>query len=90
MRGGMPQWTPFREVVGGVIAETRCQFQVVRAFGEMVEISGSAASTTPYYLDNLDSRSYAGLECICKVLLWLQKNMPVTAEWVLAEVRARG
>ena len=93
-----------------------------------------------YYLDNLDSRSYAGLHCICKVhshlipareydnfdetvarasekvldqplarmllslssidrpnarmpigqaiLLWLQKNMPMTAERVLAEIRA--
>ena len=94
-----------------------------------------------YHLDNLDSRTYAGLECICKlhnhlipardydkfdnavarasekvleqplarmllsmsaadrpntrmplgqvILLWLQRNMPMTAERVLAEVRAR-
>jgi hypothetical protein len=35
---GMPQWVPFREIVGGVIAETRCQFPVVRAYGEMVDI----------------------------------------------------
>ena len=94
-----------------------------------------------YYLDNLDSRTYVDLQCICKVhnhlipardyerfdesvahatehvleqplvrmllsmsavdrpstrmplgqviLLWLQKNMPMTAERVLAEVRTR-
>jgi hypothetical protein len=94
-----------------------------------------------YYLDNLDSASYAALDCISKahshlipardcekfdedvsrasenvleqplarmllsmyavdrtatkmpagqaILLWLQKNMPVTAERVLAEMRAR-
>ena len=163
MRDGMPQWTPFREVVGGVIAETRCQFPVVRAYGEMVDILWQRGDRDAairleefwnelgrlqtfslfcaYYLDNLDSRSYAGLECICKVhnhliptreydafdeavaqasekvleqplarmllsisaaeqpatkmplgqamLLWLQKNMPVTADRVLAEVRAR-
>jgi hypothetical protein len=94
-----------------------------------------------YYLDNLDSRAYADLNCICKVhshlipardwqrfdervtraseevleqplarmllamatvdrpatkmplgqaiLLWLQKNMPVTAERVLSQVRSQ-
>lgn len=94
-----------------------------------------------YYLDNLDSRTYADLECICKVhnhlipardyerfdssvaqasekvleqplarmllslsaadrpsakmplgqaiLLWLKRNMPMTAERVLSEVRTR-
>src|SRR6185436_10259989 len=38
MRDGMPQWTPFHEVVGGTIAETRLHFPVVRAYGEMVDI----------------------------------------------------
>ena len=162
-RDGAPQWTPFREVVGGVIAETRLHFPVVRAYGEMVDILWQRGERDAairleefwnelaklqtfslfcaYYLDNLDARSYAGLECICKVhshlipareydsfddtvsrasekvldqplarmllsmsavdrpsarmpigqaiLLWLQKNMPMTAERVLAEVRAR-
>jgi hypothetical protein len=161
---GMPQWVPFREIIGGAIAESRCQFPVVRAYGEMVDILwqdnqrdaairleefwnelGKLQSFSlfcAYYLDNLDARSYSGLDCICKVhshlipareyqrfdesvsqasekvleptlarmlfsmsamdrpsaqmplgqatLLWLQKHMPVTAEKVLAEVRAAG
>jgi len=163
MRDGIPQWTPFREVIGDAIAEARLGFPVVRAYGEMVDIlwqrnERDAAIRLEefwnelaklqtfslfcaYYLDNLDSRSYAGLECICKVhshlipareyerfdetvarasekvleqplarmllsmsavdrpnarmplgqaiLLWLQRNMPMTAERVLAEMRAR-
>jgi len=163
MREGMPHWTRFHEIVGGVIAETRCQFPVVRAYGEMVDVLWQRGERDAairleefwnslaklqtfslfcaYFLDNLDSRSYAGLDCICKVhnhlipareyerfdelvaraservleqplahmlvsmaaidrpnagmplgqaiLLWLQKNMPMTAERVLAEVRIR-
>lgn len=163
MHYGMPQWTPFREVIGDAIAEARLRFPVVRAYGEMVDILWQRSERDAairleefwnelaklqtfslfcaYYLDNLDSRNYAGLDCICKVhshlipareygsfddtvagasekvleqplarmllsmsamdrpnarmplgqaiLLWLQKNMPMTAERVLAEVRAR-
>ena len=38
MLGGEPQWTPFHQVVGGLIARTRLQFPAVRAYGEMVDI----------------------------------------------------
>jgi hypothetical protein len=161
---GTPQWVPFREIVGGAIADARCQFPVVRAYGEMVDIlwqrgeRGAAIRLEEfwnelgklqtfslfcaYYLDNLDGDAYAGLDCICKVhnhlipareydkfddrvarasekvleptlarmllsmaainrpqaqmplgqamLFWLQKHMPMTAQKVLAEVRAAG
>lgn len=164
MKDGMPQWTPYHEAVGGLIAEVRLQYPVVRAYGEMVDILWQRGDRDAairleefwnelgklqtfslfcaYYLDNLDVKAYGGpLECVCKVhthlipapdyrrfddavakaseqvmdqplarmllsmssmqrpmtqmplgqavLLWLQKNMPITAEKVLAEVRAR-
>lgn len=163
LKDGQPQWTPFREAVGGAIAEVRLRFPVVRAYGEMVDILWQRGDRDAavqleefwnqlaglqtfsllcaYYLDNLDSTTYEGLHSICKVhshfipagdcerldesvsrasekvleqplahmllamsaadrpaarmppgqaiLLWLQKNMPATAERVLAEVRAR-
>jgi hypothetical protein len=164
MKHGMPQWTPYHELVGGLIAEVRLQYPVVRAYGEMVDILWQRGDQDAairleefwnelgklqtfslfcaYYLDNLDAKAYGGpLECVCKVhthlipapdyrrfddavaraseqvldqplarmllsmssmqrpstqmplgqvvLLWLQKNMPITAEKVLAEVRAR-
>jgi hypothetical protein len=38
MREGMPQWREFREAVGGVLAEMRCQHPAVRAYGEMVDV----------------------------------------------------
>jgi hypothetical protein len=38
MVNGMPAWTSFREVIGGLIAEMRLQFPTVRAYGEMVDI----------------------------------------------------
>jgi len=38
MRGGLPDWAAFHELVGGVIAETRLQYPTVRAYGEMVDI----------------------------------------------------
>src|SRR6185503_2378740 len=38
MRDGVPQWTPFHEVIGGAIAELRLRFPAVRAYGEMVDI----------------------------------------------------
>ena len=164
MRAGMPDWSSFHAVVGGVIAELRLQYPSVRAYGEMVDIlwqndERDAALRLEefwnelgklqtfslfcaYFMDNLDAGAYGGpLECVCKVhthlipardyarfneavteasrkvlddplshmmislaasrrpstemplgqavLLWLQRNMPRTAEKVLAEVRAR-
>jgi MEDS: MEthanogen/methylotroph, DcmR Sensory domain len=38
MVDGMPEWTAFREVVGGLIARVRLQYPTVRAYGEMVDI----------------------------------------------------
>ena len=38
MAGGMPQWKPFHEAIGGLIAQVRLQFPTVRAYGEMVDI----------------------------------------------------
>lgn len=38
MVDGMPQWNPFREVIGGLIAQVRLQYPAVRAYGEMVDI----------------------------------------------------
>ena len=38
MTGGMPQWRPFQEIVGGAIAELRLQYPAVRAYGEMVDV----------------------------------------------------
>jgi len=38
MRGGLPDWAAFHEVIGGVIAEARLQYPTVRAYGEMVDI----------------------------------------------------
>jgi hypothetical protein len=38
MVNGMPDWRRFRETVGGLIAELRLQYPVVRAYGEMVNV----------------------------------------------------
>jgi hypothetical protein len=38
MSGGQPQWKPFHEVVGGLIAELRLHGSGVRAYGEMVDV----------------------------------------------------
>lgn len=38
MVGGMPEWTAFHRVIGGVIAELRLQYPAVRAYGEMVDV----------------------------------------------------
>ena len=38
MANGMPQWKPFHEVVGGLIAELRLRYPTVRAYGEMVDV----------------------------------------------------
>lgn len=163
LKDGQPQWTPFHQVIGRAIAESRLRYPVVRTYGEMVDILWQRGARDAairleefwnelaklqtfslfcaYYLDNLDSSTYTDLECICKVhnhviptrdyerfdeavarasetvleqplarmllsisavdrpnarmplgqaiLFWLQKNMPMTAERVLAEVRAR-
>ena len=33
MANGMPQWLPFREAIGGLIAELRLRHPTVRAYG---------------------------------------------------------
>lgn len=38
MVNGMPAWTSFHQVIGGVIADLRLQYPAVRAYGEMVDI----------------------------------------------------
>src|SRR5688500_10931806 len=38
MANGMPQWQPFRESIGGLIAELRLRYPTVRAYGEMVDV----------------------------------------------------
>jgi hypothetical protein len=38
MANGMPQWKPFHEFVGGLIAELRLRYPSVRAYGEMVDV----------------------------------------------------
>jgi hypothetical protein len=38
MRGNLPDWAAFHQLIGGVIAETRLQYPTVRAYGEMVDI----------------------------------------------------
>ena len=38
MVDGMPEWTAFHKVIGGLIAEMRLQYPSVRAYGEMVDI----------------------------------------------------
>ena len=157
MRDGLPQWSAFHSAVGGLIAETRCRYAGVCAYGEMVDILWQAGEQDAairleefwnelgrlqtfslfcaYGLDSLEQG--AALERICKVhtrfipardhsiidravadaseemleqplsrmlqelaarhgadmpighatLLWLERNMPRTAERVLARVR---
>jgi hypothetical protein len=38
MKDGVPDWQPFHELCGGVIAEMRLQYPRVRAYGEMVDL----------------------------------------------------
>jgi hypothetical protein len=38
MANGMPQWKPFHEIVGGLIAKLRLRYPTVRAYGEMVDV----------------------------------------------------
>jgi hypothetical protein len=38
MADGQPQWKPFHEAIGGLIAELRLQYPAVRAYGEMVDV----------------------------------------------------
>ena len=47
MAGGEPQWKPFHEVVGGLIARTRLQFPAVRAYGGMLDILWQAGRRDP-------------------------------------------
>jgi hypothetical protein len=45
MANGMPQWLPFREAIGGLIAELRLRHPTVRAYGEMVDVLWKAGQT---------------------------------------------
>jgi hypothetical protein len=38
MANGMPQWQPFHETIGGLIAQLRLSHPAVRAYGEMVDV----------------------------------------------------
>jgi MEDS: MEthanogen/methylotroph, DcmR Sensory domain len=38
MAGDMPRWQPFREIVGGVVADLCARYPGVRAYGEMVDL----------------------------------------------------
>jgi hypothetical protein len=38
MANGMPQWQPFHQAIGGLIAELRLAHPAVRAYGEMVDV----------------------------------------------------
>ena len=38
MKDGMPVWSDFRNLLGGIIAELRLRYPGVRAYGEMVDI----------------------------------------------------
>jgi MEDS: MEthanogen/methylotroph, DcmR Sensory domain len=38
MAGGMPQWQPFRDIVGAVVADLCARCPGVRAYGEMVDL----------------------------------------------------
>jgi hypothetical protein len=38
MRAGAPEWQAFHQHVGGALAELRCQYPRVRAYGEMVDV----------------------------------------------------
>ena len=38
MSSGMPQWKPFHEAIGGLIAQVRLHYPTLRAYGEMVDI----------------------------------------------------
>lgn len=38
MANGMPQWQPFHEAIGGLIAELRLRYPTVCAYGEMVDV----------------------------------------------------
>jgi hypothetical protein len=38
MAGGMPQWQPFRDIVGAGVADLCARYPGVRAYGEMVDL----------------------------------------------------
>jgi MEDS: MEthanogen/methylotroph, DcmR Sensory domain len=38
MTGGMPQWKPFHEIVGGAIAELRLHYPALRAYSGLVDV----------------------------------------------------
>src|SRR5919197_1132264 len=72
MRQGKPQWQPFHEIVGGLIAEVRLQYPNVRAYGEMVDIlwqSGSrdAAIQVEEYWNDLAKLQTFSLFCAYKM-----------------------
>jgi hypothetical protein len=68
MANGMPQWKPFHEVIGGLIAELRLQYPTVRAYGEMVDVlwqrgSRDAAIRLEEYWNDLGKLQTFSLFC---------------------------
>jgi len=68
MADGMPQWKPFRQTVGGLVAEARLSYRGVRAYGEMVDIlwqqgSRDAAIRLEEYWNDLGKLQTFSLLC---------------------------
>jgi hypothetical protein len=68
MAGGMPQWKPFQEAIGGLIAELRLEHPTVRAYGEMVDVlwqggSRAAAIRLEEYWNDLGKLQTFSLLC---------------------------
>ena len=68
MADGMPQWKPFREAIGGVVAEAHLRYGQVRAYGEMVDIlwqqgSQDAAIRLEEYWNDLGKLQTFSLFC---------------------------
>lgn len=68
MVDGMPEWTAFREVVGGLIADARLRHSKVRAYGEMVDVlwqqgSRDAAIRLEEYWNDLGKLQTFSLFC---------------------------
>ena len=72
MANGMPQWLPFREAIGGLIAELRLRHPTVRAYGEMVDVlwqrgEREAALRLEKYWNELGQMQTFSLFCACHI-----------------------
>jgi hypothetical protein len=68
MANGMPEWSAFHRIVGGLIAELRLQYPAVRAYGEMVDVlwqrgSRDAAIRLEEYWNELGALQTFSLFC---------------------------